>query len=80
MTMRISIWMNKVLAVAGRVIRTEEDEGLILLLDDRFLDYRYRKSFPRELKDFQICTEQCSEKCEKFLVCERSFENFRDKS
>ena len=47
--------MNKVLQSAGRVIRTEEDEGLILLLDDRFLDYRYRKVFPREWKDFQIC-------------------------
>lgn len=47
--------MNKVLQSAGRVIRTEEDEGLILLLDDRFLDYRYRKVFPREWKDFKIC-------------------------
>ena len=29
--------MNKVLQAAGRVIRTTEDEGIILLLDDRFL-------------------------------------------
>ena len=28
--------MNKVLQSAGRVIRTEEDKGVILLLDDRF--------------------------------------------
>lgn len=47
--------MNKVLQSAGRVIRTEEDEGVILLLDDRFLDHRYKKVFPREWKDFKIC-------------------------
>ncbi len=29
--------MNKVLQAAGRVIRTDEDRGVILLLDDRFL-------------------------------------------
>lgn len=28
--------MNKVLQSAGRVIRTEEDRGVILLLDERF--------------------------------------------
>lgn len=28
--------MNKVLQAAGRVIRTEQDYGCILLLDDRF--------------------------------------------
>lgn len=47
--------MNKVLQSAGRVIRTEEDEGVILLLDERFLDHRYKKVFPREWKDFKIC-------------------------
>lgn len=40
--------MNKVLQSAGRVIRTEKDRGIILLLDDRFQDYRYRDIFPRE--------------------------------
>ena len=45
--------MNKVLQSAGRVIRTEEDEGLILLLDDRFLDYRYRKVFHVNGKTFK---------------------------
>ncbi len=28
--------MNKVLQSAGRVIRTQEDTGIILLLDERF--------------------------------------------
>jgi len=40
--------MNRVLQAAGRVIRTEEDKGFILLLDDRFLHRRYLDLFPRE--------------------------------
>lgn len=40
--------MNRVLQAAGRVIRTEEDRGFILLLDDRFLHRRYLELFPRE--------------------------------
>ena len=40
--------MNKVLQAAGRVIRTDDDKGVILLLDDRFCQYRYRQLFPRE--------------------------------
>ena len=28
--------MNKVLQAAGRVIRTPEDKGVVLLIDDRF--------------------------------------------
>ena len=40
--------MNKVLQAAGRVIRTEEDKGVIALLDDRFAGRRYLEIFPRE--------------------------------
>ncbi|WP_031557535.1 ATP-dependent DNA helicase [Lachnospira multipara] len=40
--------MNKVLQAAGRVIRTANDEGIILLLDDRFLTPEYERLFPRE--------------------------------
>lgn len=47
--------MNKVLQSAGRVIRTEEDKGMILLLDERFLDRRYLETFPREWNDFAVC-------------------------
>ncbi|MCQ2491896.1 MAG: ATP-dependent DNA helicase [Lachnospiraceae bacterium] len=43
--------MNKVLQAAGRVIRTKEDEGVILLLDERFLNYEYRGLFPMEWED-----------------------------
>ena len=39
--------MNKVLQAAGRVIRTESDRGVVLLLDDRFAQEGYRRLFPR---------------------------------
>ena len=39
--------MNKVLQAAGRVIRTASDQGVILLLDDRFWRREYRELFPR---------------------------------
>lgn len=47
--------MNKVLQSAGRVIRTDEDEGVVLLLDERFLDGRYQEVFPREWKGYELC-------------------------
>ncbi len=47
--------MNKVLQSAGRVIRTDMDRGVILLLDDRFRDRRYRESFPREWDNIKSC-------------------------
>jgi Rad3-related DNA helicase len=43
--------MNKVLQAAGRVIRTTEDEGVIVLLDDRFLHQESTALFPREWED-----------------------------
>ena len=50
--------MNKVLQSAGRVIRTQEDRGVVLLLDDRFLDMRYREVFPRELGNYKLCRQE----------------------
>lgn len=38
--------MNKVLQAAGRVIRTPEDKGVVLLLDDRFALPEYARLFP----------------------------------
>lgn len=40
--------MNKVLQSAGRVIRTNEDRGAILLLDERFAQKQYYSLFPKE--------------------------------
>ena len=47
--------MNKVLQAAGRVIRTKEDEGAILLMDERFAERDYRTLFPREWNDADSC-------------------------
>lgn len=47
--------MNKVQQSAGRVIRTEGDKGIILLLDERFSERRYRNTFPREWKSIGYC-------------------------
>ena len=47
--------MNKVLQSAGRVIRTKEDRGVILLLDERFCEWEYRGMFPREWTDVRSC-------------------------
>lgn len=46
--------MNKVMQAAGRVIRTMKDEGVIALLDDRFLQPDYQALFPREWSDYQV--------------------------
>lgn len=43
--------VNKVQQSAGRVIRTAEDKGVILLLDSRLLTPGYRRLFPREWSD-----------------------------
>ena len=57
--------MNKVLQSAGRVIRTTEDQGVILLLDERFQLREYRDLFPREWSDCRLCTLQTAFKCFK---------------
>ena len=59
--------MNKVLQSAGRVIRTETDRGVILLLDERFLQRQCQEIFPREWVGIKKCTlENISERLEKF--------------
>lgn len=49
--------MNRVLQAAGRVIRTNEDRGVIELLDDRFLREEYRLLYPREWKNIKTVTK-----------------------
>ncbi len=59
--------MNKVLQAAGRVIRTEEDVGIVALLDERFLQYSYRKMFPREWETYEeVSVSQVAGKLERF--------------
>ncbi len=39
--------MNNVLQAAGRVIRREEDKGIVVLIDDRYGTPTYQKLFPK---------------------------------
>ena len=48
--------MNRVMQAVGRVIRTESDRGIALLLDERFARSEYRCMFPREWENHGICS------------------------
>ncbi|MCD7836362.1 MAG: ATP-dependent DNA helicase [Lachnospiraceae bacterium] len=59
--------MIKVLQAAGRVIRTADDVGIVALLDERFLQYYYRKMLPREWNYFEtVSIDTIAERVEKF--------------
>ena len=59
--------INKVEQAAGRVIRTAEDLGVILLLDERLLAPSYTRLFPREWRSREVCTvEGVREKIREF--------------
>lgn len=47
--------MNKVMQAAGRVIRREEDRGIVLLIDERFIHRKYYNLFPKEWNNPRIC-------------------------
>lgn len=46
--------MNKVLQAAGRVIRTETDSGIVLLIDNRFTTKKYLEMFPNHWSNLHI--------------------------
>jgi DNA excision repair protein ERCC-2 len=50
--------MNKVIQAVGRVIRTQTDRGVAVLIDDRFDTPYYRKLFPIEWKGYQRINSQ----------------------
>ena len=59
--------MNKVLQAAGRVIRTAEDIGIVLLLDERFLQASYKALYPREWEHMEVVDrENAAEKMAEF--------------
>lgn len=59
---------NRVLQATGRVIRSETDRGVIVLIDDRFTQPRYRRLFPRHWQGFQAVqdVDEIEEKLAKF--------------
>jgi Rad3-related DNA helicase len=46
--------MNRVLQAIGRVIRSETDRGIVLLIDARFNETRYRRLFPAWWKYLRV--------------------------
>ncbi len=46
--------MNSVLQAVGRVIRTETDRGIAVLIDDRYAEPKYRTLFPKEWKSMNL--------------------------
>jgi len=45
---------NRVQQATGRVIRTETDRGIIVLIDERFTQARYRQLFPSHWQGYQV--------------------------
>lgn len=60
--------MIKVLQAAGRCIRTDDDKGVILLLDNRYSQRRYQSLFPYEwYPNFRVRkSDDVKTLCEKF--------------
>ena len=46
--------INRVLQAAGRVIRSEHDRGVVLLIDQRFSTLRYTRLFPQEWQPVKV--------------------------
>ncbi|WP_246553137.1 helicase C-terminal domain-containing protein [Paenibacillus tritici] len=48
--------MCKVQQAGGRLIRSENDSGIIILADDRFMQPSYRQLLPEEWRDYSVLT------------------------
>src|SRR5512145_88830 len=59
---------NRVLQATGRVIRTETDRGVIVLIDDRFTHARYRYLYPSHWRGYQVVqnTNEIKDKLTRF--------------
>ena len=49
--------LNKVIQAVGRVIRTETDRGIAILIDDRFTMRKYRRLMPSQWKHLSVCND-----------------------
>lgn len=50
--------MNKVQQAGGRLIRSETDRGVLLLIDDRYLQPLYQRLLPEEWRDYTVLQAQ----------------------
>lgn len=59
---------NRVLQATGRVIRTDTDQGIIVLIDERFTQSHYRQLFPSHWRGYQVIqnTREMKDKLERF--------------
>jgi len=48
---------NKVMQAAGRVIRSEEDKGIVILVDQRYTRRDYKQLYPADWKHYQIFSD-----------------------
>ena len=62
--------MNKVLQAAGRVIRSAEDKGVVLLIDDRFTSRSYTELFPEHWQNWRTVSSagDLTDTLEKFYL------------
>ena len=60
--------INNVMQAMGRLIRSENDKGAILLIDQRYTYYNYRKIFKGNFKNYHIIysSEEIGKMCESF--------------
>lgn len=58
--------MNKVLQAAGRVIRTEKDKGVVLLIDSRYGKNEYTRLFPRQWENLKNINKGLKESLDSF--------------
>ena len=64
----VSPGINKVMQALGRVIRSETDRGVALLIDDRYLTKTYNEIFKGMYQDYEVVTsiEDIKEQVENF--------------
>ena len=48
--------MNAVLQAAGRVIRRDDDRGIVVLIDDRYATPQYAAMYPEQWRNMQFAT------------------------
>lgn len=61
--------MNKVMQAVGRLIRSENDKGVALLIDQRYLTNSYQSLFKKEWENFEVVVkpEEVTSIIQKFL-------------
>ena len=61
--------MNKVMQAVGRVIRSETDRGVALLIDERYMWNDYKELFKKEWSDYEVVLsiEELQEAIQRFF-------------